>query len=148
MIYESECTKIVLEMKKILYIFSGIILMFPVLSYAQTDKLPEDIVLSFEAGNAAELAKHFHTTVELIILDEEDVYSRSQAEQIIRKFFTEHKPSAFKVIFEGGKENSRYAIGSLDTSNARYRVYILMKKQDDSPLIHQLRIEEEEGNDQ
>ncbi len=148
MIYESECTKIVLEMKKILYIFSWIILMFPVLSYAQTDKLPADIVLSFEAGNAAELAKHFHTNVELIILEEEDVYSRSQAEQIIRKFFSEHKPSAFKVIFEGGKENSRYAIGSLDTSKARYRVYILMKKQDNTPLIHQLRIEEEEGNDQ
>jgi hypothetical protein len=148
MIYELECTKIVLEMKKILYIFSWIILMFPVLSYAQTDKLPKDIVLSFEAGNAAELAKHFHTNVELIILDQEDVYSRSQAEQIIRKFFSEHKPSAFKVIFEGGKENSRYAIGSLDTSRDRYRVYILMKKQDNTPLIHQLRIEEEEENDQ
>jgi len=147
MIYESECTKIVLEMKKILYIFSWIILMFPVLSYAQTDKLPEDIVLSFEAGNAAELAKHFHTNVELIILEEEDVYSRSQAEQIIRKFFSEHKPSSFKVIFGGGKEN-RYAICSLVTSKARFRVYILTKKQDDTPLIHQLRIEEEEGNDQ
>ena len=133
-------------MKKILYIFSWIILMFPVLSYAQTDKLPADIVLSFEAGNAAELAKHFHTNVELIILEEEDVYSRSQAEQIIRKFFSEHKPSAFKVIFEG--EKSRYAICSLETSKARYRVYILMKKQDNKPLIHQLRIEEEEGNDQ
>jgi len=146
MIYESECTKIVLEMKKILYIFSWIILTFPVLSYAQTDKLPADIVLSFETGNAAELAKHFHTNVELIILEEEDVYSRSQAEQIIRKFFSKHKPSAFKVIFEG--EKGRYAIGNLDTSQARYRVYILMKKQDNKPLIHQLRIEEEEGNDQ
>ena len=148
MIYESECTKIVLEMKKILYIFSWIILMLPVLSYAQTDKLPADIALSFKAGNAAELAKHFHTNVELIILEEEDVYSRSQAEQIIRKFFSEHKPSAFKVIFEGGKENSRYAIGCMQASEKEYRVYFLMKKQDGSPLIHQLRIEEEEKNDQ
>lgn len=148
MIYDPECTKIVLEMKKILYIFSWTILMMPGLSSAQTDKLPADIVLSFEAGNAAELAKHFPANVELIILEEEDVYSRTQAEQIIRKFFTEHKPSAFRVIFEGGKENSRYAIGSLKTSTASYRVYILMKKQDDTPLIHQLRIEQEEGNDQ
>jgi hypothetical protein len=147
MIYESECTKIVLEMKKMRYIISWIIFIIPVLSSAQTDKLPADIVLSFEAGNAAALAKHFHTNVELIILEEEDVYSRSQAEQIIRKFFSQHKPSAFKVIFEGGK-NSRYAIGSLDTSTASYRVYILIKKQDNTPLIHQLRIEEEEGNDQ
>ena len=146
MIYEPECTKIVLEMKKMLYICSWIIL--PLLSHAQTDQLPADIVLSFEAGNAAELAKHFHSNVELIILEEEDVYSRSQAEQIIRKFFSEHKPSAFRVIHEGGMENSRYAIGSLDTSGTRFRVYILMKKQDNKPLIHQLRIEQEEGNDQ
>lgn len=148
MIYETECTKIVLIMKKILYICSWIILLYPIQSHAQTDKLPADIVLSFKAGNATELAKHFHSNVELIILEEEDVYSRSQAEQIIRKFFSDHKPTAFRVIFEGGKENSRYAIGSLETSSTRYRVYVLMKKQDDTPLIHQLRIETEEGNDQ
>lgn len=148
MIYETECTKIVRIMKKLLYICSWLILLCPALSYAQTDKLPADIVLSFKAGNATELAKHFHNNVELIILEEEDVYSRSQAEQIIRKFFSDHKPSAFRVIFEGGKENSSYAIGSLETSTARYRVYVLMKKQDDTPLIHQLRIETEEGNDQ
>jgi hypothetical protein len=136
------------EMKKIFNICSWIILMIPVLSFAQTDKLPADITLSLEAGNAAALAKHFHSNVELIILEEEDVYSKAQAEQIIRKFFSEHKPSAFKVIHEGGLENSRYAIGRLDTDRARYRVYILMKKQDNRPLIHQLRIEEEEGNDQ
>jgi hypothetical protein len=143
MIYETECTKIVLIMKKFLYICSFFILLCPALSQAQTDKLPADIVLSFKAGNATELAKHFHSNVELIILEEEDVYSRSQAEQIIRKFFSDHKPSSFRVIFEGGKENSRYAIGSLETSNARYRVYVLMKKQDNTPLIHQLRIETE-----
>jgi hypothetical protein len=115
-------------------------------SGAQTEKIPEGIVLSFKAGNAEELSKFFHNNVELIILENEDVYSRSQAEQIIRKFFSEHKPEAFRIIFEGGKENSRYAIGSLKTPEKSYRVYILMKKQEDSPLIHQLRIEEEEDN--
>ncbi len=114
---------------------------------AQTGKIPEDIVLSFRAGNAEELSKFFHNNVELIILKEEDVYSRSQAEQIIRKFFAGHKPEAFKIIFEGGKENSRYAIGSLQSGELTYRVYILLKTKEGSPYIHQLRIEEEE-NDQ
>jgi hypothetical protein len=134
------------EMKKIFHFCSWIILMIPVLSFAQTDKLPADITLSLKAGNAAELAEHFHSNVELIILEEEDVYSKSQAEQIIRKFFSEHKPSGFRVIHEG--EKGRYAIGSLNTSKANYRVYILMKEQENRLLIHQLRIEEEEGNDQ
>ena len=143
MIYESECTKIVLEMKKMRFILSWILFLIAAGSYAQTDKLPAEIVTCFEAGNASALSKHFHTNVELILLEEEDVYSRSQAEQIIRKFFSRHKPSAFTVIFEGGKEN-RYAIGSLVTSTGSYRVYILRKKQNNTPLIHQLRIEEEE----
>ena len=133
-------------MKKTLYILGlAWIILIPLHSTgAQPEKIPEGIVLSFRAGNAVELSRFFHTNVELIILEKEDVYSRSQAEQIIRKFFSEHKPEAFKVIFEGGKENSRYAIGSLSTAGETYRVYILMKKQDGSPFIHQLRIELEE----
>ncbi len=136
-------------MKKIFYILGSLWFIFVPLrsACAQADKVPDGIVLSFKAGNAEELAKHFHDNLELIILKEEDVYSRSQAEQIIRKFFIEHKPEAFKIIFEGGKENSRYAIGSLHASGKEFRVYLLMKKQDGSPQIHQLRIEEEEEND-
>jgi hypothetical protein len=135
-------------MKKILYIlgFSLVLLFCMIPLQAQSEKVPEGIILSFKAGNAAELSKFFHDKVELIILDKEDVYSRSQAEQIIRKFFSEHKPRAFKIIFEGGKENSRYAIGSLQTQGNIYRVYFLMKKRDGSPYIHQLRIEQEEEN--
>jgi hypothetical protein len=134
-------------MKKILYTLGFVLtFLYPAASLnAQTEKVPEGIVLSFKAGNAEELSKFFHTNVELIILEDEDVYSRSQAEQIIRKFFSEHKPEAFKIIFEGG-ENSRYAIGSLTTQEKTYRVYILMKKQDGTPFIHQLRIEEEDEN--
>jgi hypothetical protein len=134
-------------MKKILQLIALFILPIIPLS-GQSGNIPEGIVLSFRAGNAEELAKYFHNNIELIILEKEDVYSRSQAEQIIRKFFVEHKPQAFKIIFEGGKENSRYAIGSLTTSVSTYRVYILIKKQEGKPLIHQLRIEEEETDDQ
>lgn len=137
-------------MKTILHLISmlWILLVFPVSLSGQTEKIPEGIVLSFKAGNAEELARHFNNNVELIILEKEDVYSRAQAEQIIRKFFSDHNPEAFKIIFEGGKVNSRYAIGSLSTSDTTYRVYILIKKQDGEPLIHQLRIEEEDENDQ
>ena len=107
--------------------------------------IPDGIILAFEAGNATELAKHFNKSIELVILDEEDVYSKTQAEQIIRKFFSDHKPSSFTVIFEGGKEPSKYAIGKLVTSTGTYRVYLLIKEYDGSPLIHQIRIEAEDA---
>jgi len=124
----------------------GLILLFFLLSAFtyQSDEIPEGITLSVRAGNAAELAKYFYTNIELVILDNEDVYSKTQAEQILRKFFTDHHPTSFKIIFEGGKETSRYAIGSLTTSTGNFRVYFLIKDQDGSPLIHQLRIEQED----
>jgi len=106
--------------------------------------IPEGIILAFKAGNAEELAKHFNANIELVILENEDVYSKTQAEQILRNFFTNHHPASFKIIFEGGKETSRYAIGSLSTSSGNFRVYFLIKDQDGTPLIHQLRIEEED----
>jgi len=112
--------------------------------HAQTGTFPEAIVLAFRAGNAQELTKHFYNNIELIILENEDVYSKTQAEQILRKFFTDHRPSSFNIIHEGGKEASRYAIGNLSTSSGNFRVSFLIKNQDGTPLIHQLRIEEED----
>ena len=112
----------------------------------QSDGIPEKIILSVKAGNASELAEYFYSNIELVILGKEDVYSKTQAEQILRKFFADHRPTSFKIIFEGGKETSRYAIGSLTTSTGDFRVYFLIKDQDGSPLIHQLRIEEEDDD--
>ncbi len=111
---------------------------------AQPETFPEAIVLAFRAGNAEELTKHFYSNIELIILENENVYSKTQAEQILRKFFTDHRPSSFNIIHEGGKETSRYAIGSLSTSSGNFRVSFLIKNQEGIPLIHQLRIEKED----
>jgi hypothetical protein len=109
----------------------------------QTGSIPEAVILAFRAGNAEELSKHFYNNIELILLENEDVYSKVQAEQILKKFFADHRPSAFNIIHEGGKETSRYAIGSLTTSSGNFRVSFLIKNQDGTLLIHQLRIEEE-----
>lgn len=108
------------------------------------EKIPDGIILAMKAGNAAELAKYFNDHIELIILKEEDVYSKSQAEQIMKKFFAEHKAVGFKIIFEGGKSNSRYAIGNLTTQKGSFRVYFLFKGSGNDALIHQLRIETED----
>ncbi len=134
-----------MKFRNITGLLTGIIitifLTFPVKG---SDKIPEGISLAFKAGNAGELAKYFSSSIELVILEEEDVYSKTQAEQIIRKFFAEHKPSGFKIIFEGGKETSSYAIGTLTTLKGSFRIYLLIKKEDGQSLIHQLRIEEED----
>ncbi len=108
-----------------------------------TGNIPDEIVLAIKSGNSKSLARWFNSNVELVILDKEDIYSRSQAEMICKDFFASHKPLDYKVLFEGGKEGARYSIGNLTTSNGTFRVYFLLKKQDDQSYIHQFRIETE-----
>jgi len=132
------------KFRSILYILLWQLIPFTPTLAIQTEGIPEKIILSVRAGNAGELARYFYSNIELVILEKEDVYSKTQAEHILRKFFTDHHPTSFEIIFEGGKETPRYAIGSLTTSNGDFRVYFLIKDQDGSPLIHQLRIEQED----
>lgn len=105
--------------------------------------IPEAISLAFKAGNSKELAKFFNSNVELVILENEDVYSKTQAEMILRDFFDKHSPKNFVILHNGGKNGSKYAIGDLKTAEGDFRVYFLLKKKDNDYLIHQLRIEKE-----
>lgn len=106
-------------------------------------QIPDSIVIGLKSGNAKTLAQHLNQNVELVILERENVCSKAQAEQILKDFFSKHKPSAFRVIHQGGKEGARYAIGNLEAGNGSYRVYFLLKQKGSKPLIHQLRIEKE-----
>lgn len=109
-------------------------------------QIPQGISQSIKTGNSKELAKHFNNEVELVILEKEDVYSRYQAEHIMKDFFIKFHPSSFSILHEGGKEGSQYAIGNLNTSDGVFRVYFLIKSKSNQPFIHQLRIERESGN--
>lgn len=112
-------------------------------SFSFEQDIPRDIAIAFKVGNAEELANYFNNTIELVILDKEDVYSKVQAQQILDDFFTDHFPKSFEIIHQGGKEESKFAIGKLVTFNGTFRVYFLLKLKNDTPFIHQLRIETE-----
>ena len=76
-----------------------------------------------------------------------DVYSRVQAEQILRKFFDEHVPSGFSVEHEGvSKMGDSYYIGRLRTANGEFRVTFFVKRMDSAELVKQLRIEPSKGD--
>lgn len=107
--------------------------------------IPDGIIIAFKKGNASELVKYFNDNVELALSDIDDIYSKNQAELIIKDFFKKHPPTNFNVLHKGGKETSRYAIGNLTTSNGKFRITILIKIKEDISLINQLRIEKEDG---
>lgn len=96
----------------------------------------------FKSGNSKEIAVSFSSSVDLIIIDEEDVYSKAQAEQILRSFFSKYPPIKSTVIHRlNTNPNYRYGALSLHTKNGTFRVSITMKKTGSAFFITELRIE-------
>jgi hypothetical protein len=108
-------------------------------------KIPGGISIAIKAGNAAELSKYMNSTIELLLLDKEDFYKKNVAETILKDFFSEYQTKDFTIRHQGAKNDSQYAIGNLKTEKGDFRVYFLLKKVDQELLIHQIRIEPDNG---
>ncbi|TKC03865.1 DUF4783 domain-containing protein [Pedobacter frigoris] len=114
---------------------------FPSLSVLQGDII-DTLSTHFKSGNSKEIAVNFSSSVDLIIIDEEDVYSKAQAEQILRSFFSKYPPTKSTVIHRlNNNPNYRYGALSLGTKNGVFRVSITMKKTGNAFFITELRIE-------
>ena len=108
-------------------------------------KIPEGISAAIKAGNAAELSKYMNSTIELLLLDKEDFYKKNVAETILKDFFAEYQTKDFTIRHQGAKNDAQYAIGNLKTEKGDFRVYFLLKRVDQELLIHQIRIESDNG---
>ena len=108
-------------------------------------QVPDEIIQSFKSGDAKTLSTYFNQNVELVVLENDNAYSKAQAQQIVNKFFISNPPESFNIIHQTSKEGVQYVIGNLVTSNGTFRIYFLLKKNDGKDYIHQLRIEEPES---
>ena len=105
--------------------------------------LPGEIVQAFINGDAKVIGNYFNTSVELIFSENQGVYSKAQAEQILKTFFSNNASANRKFTFKNlhssspNRENIQYYIGELNTGKGLYRVTIHMKAQ----RITQMRIE-------
>lgn len=96
----------------------------------------------FKSANSKEISKNFSSSIELKVNDEEDVYSKAQAEQILREFFTKTVPVSSTVVhLINTNPNYRFGILSLNTKNGKFRVAITLKKTANTFFITELRIE-------
>ena len=107
--------------------------------------IPGGISIAIKAGNASELSKYMNSTIELLLLDKEDFYKKNVAETILKDFFSEYQTKDFTIRHQGAKSDAQYAIGNLKTEKGDFRVYLLLKKVDQELLIHQIRIEADNG---
>jgi len=106
-------------------------------------QVPEEIITGFKNGSSEILFKYFNQSIEMVVLDNDDIYSKEQAKQIISRFFSNNKPKKFTILHQGVKGDSSYLIGKLLTDKRTYRVYFFVKGKSPNRYIHQLRIEED-----
>jgi len=129
-------------MKKKLFTAAGLLFIMTVfLSVQEQPRIPAGISIAFRSGSAAGLSEYLNSTVELVMPDKEDFYSKSIAESILKDFFTRYHTREFVIRHQGAKGDAQYAIAVLETDKGNFRVYFLLKKVNDNPLIHQIRIE-------
>lgn len=107
-------------------------------------QIPNDVILSLRNGDARGLATHLNTHIELYLNDKDDVYSKSQTEQILKKFFEQHQPSNLTIIHQSGKADHQYAIIQLETNDGNFQVSVLIRKINNKQVISQLQIENSE----
>ncbi len=104
-----------------------------------------DIANAIRSGEAKAITRFCGNTVNLTMVNQEDVYSKTQAEQVLKDFFLKNTPRNFTVVHKGvSKEGSKYAIGSMGTSQGlTFRVYFYIKTTTSGDVLQELRFEKE-----
>ncbi len=124
-------------------LFSLILLLaIPLFTWAQ-ESVSEQIQKGLKLNNAHLVASFFNTQVEMSILDKEDIFSATQAKNILSNFLSQHKVTNFSLLHSGGKPNAKYYIGNITTVTGKYRVFYLLKGSGTNYMIHQFRIEKQ-----
>lgn len=121
-----------------------ILYLLPAVAVAQNpiDKIAELV----KQSDIAELEKYFAPNVDITILKEENVYSKTQASIVLNKFFTQNKPKAVKVLHKVNTNNAyRFGVLLLTTDKGIYRVSFTLNGANGAMQIIDLRIEAEKA---
>jgi hypothetical protein len=125
-----------MKMIKLFLLSACFFIAIPMLT-AQSVEVPSEIITALNNGNANQLSNYLNSNVELFIENKSDVYSKSQAREIITDFFRKNHITGFQLLHKGNKDAASFAIGTLKTTTGSFRLYVLTRKNE----IQQLRIE-------
>ena len=101
----------------------------------------DEVITAMKAGNATDITRFFDNTVEINTPDKSSSYSKSQAELVLRDFFSTNTVKAFTLDHKGENSGSQYCIGTLVTKNATYRTTVFMKLKGDKQLLQTITFE-------
>jgi len=95
---------------------------------AQAD-IPGEVKTAIRNGSARDLARYFNNTVEIGFDGDKSTYSKTQAEFVLKDFFSKNTPTNLELNHQGSSDQGqRYAIGTYTTKAGAYRVFVVVKQ--------------------
>lgn len=131
-------------MKKIISIAFTLTILVSSSKFVSSADVLDTIASAIKSGNASTLSQYFDASVDITILDKESVYSKAQAQMVVRDFFLKYPVSSFALIHRGtSAEGSQYGIGTMTSTSGSFRVYFLVRNKTGVSLIKELRFEKQ-----
>jgi len=132
-------------MKSLSFLIASFLLnVIAVNAYPVPDNITDNVVKAIKAMDADQLSIYFSETVDLKAGESDGSYSKTQAKIIFQKFFKDYPLISFSLNHQGSSnDGSKYFIGTYKTAKTDYRVYVLMKSNDDQMRIQEIQFEEE-----
>lgn len=128
---------------KTILIFLLLSILFTQVSFAQQSEI-KNIDNAIKSGDAKAIAQYFSNSITLNILGKENVYSKTQAEQILKDYLTKNNCSTYQLKHQGNsRDKSVYVIGAFINNDINYRTYYFLGKEGNSYKIKELKIEKE-----
>jgi hypothetical protein len=131
-------------MRKIMLGLTIAVLTGNLISVAAVSDLFDELVPYIRNGNAKEVAKNFNSTIDFATPEHADLYSKAQAELLLRDFFKKYPAKNYSIQHRGASaQGARYVVGRYEYAKGVLRVYILTKEQSGQELIQELHFENE-----
>ena len=132
-------------MKILSFLIASIVLTMNVVNaHPPQNNITDNVVKAIKTMDADKLASYFCETVDLEAGESDGSYSKTQAKIIFQQFFKDYPLTSFSLNHQGSSnDGSKYFIGTYKTAKAEYRVYVLMKSQDEKMRIQQIQFEED-----
>ena len=101
----------------------------------------DEVISAMKEGNSAGIARFFDNTVEINMPDKSNSYSKSQAELVLKDFFSSNTVKSFEIIHKGENEGSQFCIGTLVTKTGSFRTTIFMKLKGGKQVLQEITFE-------
>lgn len=98
----------------------------------------EEVVTAMRSGNANQLSRYFDDRIDIQLPSKSDNYSRTQAEMILKDFFSSNEVRNFQVKHKGENNGAQFCIGLLETRNGNYRTKLYMKQKGDRQVLQEI----------